>query len=151
MPEFSETRQPAKRRGKSFKTLALESIREHALLEVGEGASKEVVEKAYIKHFMTRAFNGDDPASGSLLNESFKRFYPALKPQSEPIKFDFPVKGTATEKAEAILKAESDGEISIEAAGQLIAHLKDVSVIEMNTDIKERIEAIERALDERTS
>ena len=146
MPQFDEDTQPEKRRGRSFKTLLLESIREKSRLDLTPKSSKEDAEKAFIDHCATRAFNPDDNASGTILKEFLNKSFPGLKSTLEKIKFDFPEDGTPTQKSLAVVQAISNGALPADVGQTIIGIIKDSVVIEEGTDLKDRIESIEKAM-----
>lgn len=146
MPQFSEDRQPDRRRGKSFKNLLFDVIREESLLDVKRGATREEAEKAFINHAAQRAFNPNDQSSATVLNEFMKRSFPALKQVAEPVKFDLPLESTPKQKADAIWHAVSIGNMSTDIAKDLISMIKDQVSIEEFTELKLRLEEIEKAM-----
>ena len=143
---FSKERQPARGRGKSFKTLLLDVIREECLLDLEDGATRDEANKAFIKHAAQRAFTPGDPNSAMLLKEFMSKSYPSLKPTLERFSFNFPEGGTDSQKALAIVEAISSGDLPPDVGQLVMGIIKDNSVIEANTDLKERIEQIEKSL-----
>jgi len=135
-----------KKRGKAFKTLLFDAIREESLLDVPHTATKEDVERSYLTHIAKRAFDSEDKDSGSLLKETLSKSYPGLKSTMPNVNFDLPENSKPIEKAEAILKAVSDGDIPPDVGALLIQAAKYTIDIEMATDIKERMDKIEEAL-----
>ena len=146
---FTEDNQPdpnKKKRGKSFKSLLMDAIKEDSLLELPDKAKKEDVERAFIKHIAIRATDYEDKDSATLLKELLSKSYPALKSALAPIKFDLPDNATPIETAEAIMKAVSDGYVPPDIGVMLIQASKHVIDIEVGTELKERIERLEEAL-----
>lgn len=133
-------------RGKSFKTLLLDVIREESLLELNASSTKEQADKAFIKHAATRAFTTSDPNSAMLLKEFMSKSYPSLKPTLERFSFSFPKSGTDSQKALSIVEAISSGELPPDVGQLVMSIIKDNSVIEANSDLKDRIEQIEKSL-----
>ncbi len=148
MPQFDEDNQPKERkpRGKSFKTLLLETIRDKSQLDLSPKSSKEDAEKAFIDHCAARAFNPDDNASGTILKEFLNKSFPGLKSTLEKIHFDFPEDGTPTQKSLAVVQAISNGSLPADIGQIVIGIIKDSVLIEEGTDLKKRIEAIEEIL-----
>jgi hypothetical protein len=132
-------------RGRSFKNKLLDVIRNESLLEL-DGASPETAENAYLKHLATRAFDSDDPASPTLLKELLNKSYPGLKATMPDVTFTLPDDASPVEKAEAILKAVSDGDIPPDVGALLIQAAKHTIDIEMATELKERMKKIEEEL-----
>jgi proteasome assembly chaperone (PAC2) family protein len=64
----------------------------------------------------------------------------------EKINFEFDSTKPATQQANDILKAVSDGDISPDAAKAVMDIVKMAIDIEVNTELKQRIEEIEKAL-----
>lgn len=136
-------------RGKSFKTLLMEVIKEESMIGLGEGSTKEQANKAFIKHIAKRAFAGEaDPNSAMLLKEFLTKSYPSLKPTLERFNFDFPKNGTDSDKAMAILEAISSGDLPPDVGQMVMGIIKDNSVIEANTDLKDRIMALEKLVNQ---
>jgi hypothetical protein len=133
-------------RGKSFKTKMLDAIREHSLLKLPKGATPAQAEQAFIMHVAKRAFKADDPSSAMLLKEFLSKSYPGLKATLEKFVFDFPTEGTDVDKASAILSAVSTGALPPDVGQLLVGIIKDGSIIEANTDLKDRLSAIELSL-----
>lgn len=133
-------------RGKAFKTLLMEVIREESMIELTGKSTKEEANKAFIKHIAARAFSVDDQNSAMLLKDLIAKAYPSLKPVLEPVKFDFPSDGTATVKALSVLESIAKGELPPDVGQMIIGVIKDGSIIEANTDLKERIERLEATL-----
>ena len=118
------------KRGKAFKTVLLEVMREKSLLDLKPGASKEEAEKAYVEHAANRAFDSSDQASSTILNEFLRRSFPPLKPTNEAMVFDFPEDGTPTEKAFSIVDAISKGHLPADIGQTIISIIKDSVIIE---------------------
>ena len=146
--KFTSDEQPKERkpRGASFKTLLFESIRENSQLELSPSSSQDQAQKAFIDHCARRAFNPDDNASGTILKEFLNKSFPGLKPTLEKIHFDFPEDGTPTQKALSVVQAISNGSLPADIGQIVIGIIKDSVVIEEGTDLKFRIEEIEKKL-----
>lgn len=133
-------------RGKAFKTILLDAIREESLIGLTSSSTKEDADKAFIKHIAKRAFDKEDQNSAMLLKELITKSYPSLKPTLDRIKFDFPESGTDSEKALSVLSAVSNGSVPPDVGQLIVGIIKDNSVIEANTDLKQRIIEIEKSL-----
>jgi hypothetical protein len=81
-----------------------------------------------------------------LLKEFLTKSYPSLKPTLERFKFTFPKDGTDSQKALAVLEAISTGDLPPDVAQMVMSIIKDNSVIEANTDLKDRIMALEKLI-----
>lgn len=135
-------------RGRAFKNILFDVLREESQIDLAPESSREDAEKAFIKHAAGRAFNIEDTASSTILNEFMKRSFPPLKPTSEAIKFDFPANGTATEKALSVIEAISNGDIPVDVGQTIVGIIKDSVIIEEGTDLKERISKLEALINE---
>jgi Lhr-like helicase len=133
-------------RGKAFKTLLLEVLREESMIGLKKKATKDEANKAFIKHIANRALNIEDPNSAMLLKELITKSYPSLKPTLDKINFEFRADGTDLQKANDVLKAISTGKIPPDVGGLVMGVIKDNSVIEANTELAERIEALEKLI-----
>lgn len=132
-------------RGKAFKTLLLEVLREESMVGLKK-STKDEANKAFIKHVANRALNAGDPNSAMLLKELITKSYPSLKPTLDKITFDFRANGTDLEKASDVLSAIASGEIPPDVGTLIMSVIKDNSVIETNTILAERIEALEKLI-----
>lgn len=135
-----------RKRGKAFKTLLFDAIRDKSLLDIGHGATKEEIETAYIGHIAERAFDSDDKDSGTLLKETLSKSYPGLKSTLPSINFDLPKDATPLQKANAILDAVASGNIPPDVGAILVQAAKHTIDIEMATELKERMDKIEESL-----
>ena len=135
-----------RKRGKAFKTLLLDAIREECLLDTSHNSTKEEVESAYVSHLARRAFDPSDNNSAMLLKELVNKSYAGLKSTMAPINFDLPKNSTPLQKANAIMEAVSDGRIPPDVGALLIQGAKHTIDIEMGTELKDRIEKIEESL-----
>lgn len=146
MPEFDQERQPANRRGKSFKNKLLDVIREDSLIGATPGISKESAERLYLAHVSKRAFDSEDNASGTLLKELLGKSYPTLKTTMAAVDFDFDENTPPSEQAAQILKAASEGSISPDVAQIFISSIAAMMKIEEVTEIANRLTDIEKSL-----
>jgi len=135
-------------RGRGFKSMLFEVIREESQLDLNPKSTRVEAEKAFIRHASSRAFDTEDSSSATILNEFMRRSFPPLKPTSEAIKFDFPVEGSATDKALAVIKAISNGDIPVDVGQIIVGIIKDSVLIEEGTDLKERIAKLEALINE---
>ena len=143
---FTADSQPPKARGKSFKNKLLDTIAAQSLLNVKKGATREEIEQAYLNHAATRAFDSDDAASPTLLKTLLDKSYAGIKSTMPTFNFDFDADSEPMEQANQIIKAASAGMIPPDIAVIFIQCIKSCSDIEEFTELKSRIEALERAL-----
>ena len=66
---------------------------------------------------------------------------------TKKISFDFPENGTPTQKSLAVVHAISNGALPADVGQTIISIIKDSVIIEEGTDLKKRIESIEKAMD----
>ena len=143
--KFTEDYQPGKR-GPSKKTLILDAIKEQSLIDSNPNMSNAEVEKLFFAHTAKRAFNPSDESNTMLLKLLFDKGWASVKPELEKVNFEFDSSKPATQQANDILKAVSGGDISPDAAKAVMDIVKMAIDIEVNTELKQRIEEIEKAL-----
>lgn len=141
---FDKDKQPKpenrKPRGKSKSTLMLDAIRAQC------GDEKEFLIK------VVKAALGDEladppiPPNAQLMTLVLQRIEAPLKATSPRIEFDLPIGGTPVDKAMSIVDSISGGIIPVDIGKELISLIKDCVIIEEGTDLKARIELIEKAL-----
>ena len=130
--KFSKDNQPKNRRGKSERTKLLEAFKKEGKTE--EGFYQKMVELA---------FNSEDNFARS---EVFKRIYPVTKAIMPTSEWEFPIKGTPLEKADAIYNAISKGKLPPDVGLSLISSLTNLIKIEEVTEIKRDLEEIKEKL-----
>lgn len=145
---FSASNQPENKgkRGKAFKTILLEVIREESLIGANPDLSKEEAERLYISYVSKRAFDSDDTNSATLLKELLSKSYPTLKSTLPTVDFEFSESSKPSEQAAQILKAASDGKIPPDVAQIFISSIASMMKIEEVTEIAKRLDEIEKAL-----
>lgn len=144
-----ERRKEMSPRGKGTKTLILDAIREKSLLGLSEDATRQDAEQAFFSFLAEAAFNPtSDTAvvSNTCLATLSKKGWPDMKATLPLCEFDFDPKGTPTQKATDILNAVSNGEIPADIGLSLISAMASVLKIEEVTEIKDRLDKIEEAL-----
>jgi hypothetical protein len=130
---FSATNQPPSKRGKSERTKILEALERQGVTEEG-----------FYDRLMTRAL---DPEDTFALREVLNRFSPLKKSVMPDVEFEFNKKGTPVEQVGQLLDAVSARKIPPDVATMLITAIKNAIDIEVNTDLKDRIEKLEVMLD----
>jgi len=133
-------------RGRSAKTLMLEMFKDESLLELSHESTKEEAEKAFLKHIAIRAFNPEDSNSGMCLSLLANKGWPNLKSSNETVEFDFDKEALPHVQAGQVMFAAANGLIPPDIANTFIQSIKAMIDIEEYTDLKERIEALEKAL-----
>lgn len=129
---FGKNKQPSKGRGKSERTKILEAMKREKKTENG-----------FYDLLIQKAFNVDDNFT---FNELLKRISPIAKSVAPMIKFDFPKSAKPHEQASAVMIAVANGEIPPDIGALFVSSIKSMIEIEEYTDLKERIEAIEKSL-----
>jgi hypothetical protein len=154
MPEFTEDRQPEKRRGRSTKNKILDAIKSESVREfvdLGVNPTREEAENAFFSHIAKRAFNIDDKDSGQMLKVLADKGWSSVKPTMERVEFEFDSTSSPDKQASQVLEAASKGLISPDVANMFIDSISKMLKIDEITTIKNRLEAIENALNERNS
>jgi hypothetical protein len=149
MSKFDSDNQPEQRRGrgKAFKTKLFEAIRAKALLNVPDDATNEEVEQAFIQHLALEALKADEPDI-YLMKDLMARAFPPIKAAMDTFNFELDPDSSPSEKAQAILVAVSRGEIPPDVATMLINASKAALDIEALTEMKDRIDALEKAYEQ---
>jgi hypothetical protein len=131
---FDSNNQPENRapRGKAFKTMVIEALKTHGMDE-----------QAFINNLVERALAD----GGVYLQELLKRYSPIPKQTHEPINIDWPADGTPAQKADAVLKAMSEGQMSPDVGAIFIEAISKSLGIEEITELAKRLEAIEKLLE----
>lgn len=133
-------------RGMSNKNRVLDGILASSRAGLKEGATRDEAEIAFFSHVSDRAFDSEDKDSGTLLKFLGDKAYSSMKPTLGCVEFEFPSKGTPTDKAIAIVNAMASAKLPPDVGTLMIGIIKDSVVIEEGTDLKDRIESIEKSL-----
>jgi len=125
-------------RGKGKKSLMLEAIRsvcgsEHDFL-------KQVI------NIGVGGISGDPAPNPALLTLVLNRIEPPFKAVAPMVEFDFDSNSKPHEQAAQILQAVSNGQIAPDIGQMFVASIKSMIDIEEYTDLKDRIEKLEKAL-----
>ena len=144
MPEFDANNQPKERkpRGRSNKSKVLEGI----MAAMPVCGTADEAEKEYFKHVALRAFNPKDKDSSTLLKLLGDKGWGSAKPSLDCVNFDFPMDGTPSERAFAVVEAISNEKLAPDIGAMIVGIVKDAIIIEESTELKDRINAIEKAL-----
>lgn len=133
-------------RGMSNKNRVLDGIRASSRAGLKEGATRDEAEIAFFSHVSDRAFDSEDKDSGTLLKFLGDKAYSSMKPTLGCVEFEFPTTGTPTDKALAIVNAMATAKLPPDIGTLMIGIIKDSVIIEEGTDLKSRIEIIEKSL-----
>lgn len=130
---FDSENQPANRapRGKSFKTMVIEALKHNGMTE--EQFINSLVERAIVD-------------GGVYLQEILKRYSPIPKQTHEPVTIEWPANGTPVQKADAVLKAMSEGQMSPDVGAIFIEAISKSLGIEELTELSKRLEALEKII-----
>lgn len=142
---FGSDYQPAKR-GQDKRTLILEALKQSGRLSLSEDASNSDIERAWFAKIAEVALDDDHKDSGMCKQALLDRGWAKAKPEANPTPFDFSKDDTPIQNANTILESASNGVISIEDAGRLLAALKDTLQISESTELVKRLEELEKAL-----
>jgi len=131
---FDSKNQPKERkpRGKSERTKILEAMKRQSRTE-----------EAFYDELITRAFNPDDNFT---FKELLNRMSPVAKAVNPLYNFDLPKNSKPHEKAAFVLDAIATGMIPSDVGNICIQAIKAMIDIEEYTDLKDRIEKLEKAL-----
>lgn len=77
-----------------------------------------------------------------------ERIAPAYKATAMPVALNMPLPNNLTDTARAFVQAAACGELAPDIAAQLVAAVASVARVEEIETVKQRVEAIERALKE---
>jgi hypothetical protein len=99
--------------------------------------------KLRVEHALEQNLHGG-AVTGSIFN--LKTNFGWKDNPDKTIRIDLPENSSATDKAEVILQAISTGKLDLKSGVDLLASIKSLIDIEESTEIKQRIEAMEKAL-----
>lgn len=133
-------------RGMSNKNRVLEGILASSRVGLSDKATRDDAEIAFFKNIADRAFDSEDKDSGMLLRFLGDKAYSSMKPTLGCVEFEFPSKGSPTDKALAIVNAMATARLPPDIGTLMIGIIKDSVIIEEGTDLKARIESIEKSL-----
>ena len=132
-------------RGMSNKNRVLDGIMASSRANLPKSATRDQAEIAYFRTIAERAFDPEDKDSGMLLKFLGDKAYSSMKPTLGCVEFEFPSTGTPVTKAMAIVNAMATGSLSPDVGTLMIGIIKDSVIIEEGTDLKARIEELEKA------
>tara|TARA_R110000796_G_scaffold214800_1_gene330741 strand:- start:16656 stop:17066 length:411 start_codon:yes stop_codon:yes gene_type:complete len=132
MTQFSKDNQPANKKGKGERAKILEALKRQGHTENG-----------FYDLLIRRAM---DPKDDFAMREVLNRFSPLKKAVMPDVEFAFDTKGTPVSQVSQLLDAVSTGDIPPDVASMLITAVKAAVDIEVNTELKARIEKLEEML-----
>lgn len=111
-----------------------------AVMLLLEGESEKLTRKA-----IEKALDGD----GTALRLCLERLAPAPKSAAQPIYIELPESDNLASMARGFLTAAANGEIPPDIAALLVTAAAGVAKVEEMENVKERLEALERAIKDR--
>jgi hypothetical protein len=112
-----------------------------AVMTLLDGETEALTRKA-----IELALEGDTIA----LKLCLDRIAPPSKPAAQHIEMDVPASHTLTDIARSFVMAAAQGQIPPDIAAQLVAAVSSVARVEELEQVRERLEALERAVREKT-
>lgn len=85
---------------------------------------------------------------GVYFQELLRRYYPPHKPTYELVEFDLPDNATPKDKADAVFSAMASGILSADIGESFISSIGKLISIDEYTELRDRIEKLEKALKE---
>jgi hypothetical protein len=79
------------------------------------------------------------------------RIVPSLKSATPMVKLDMPAPNNLTDTAKAFVSAAANGEVPPDIAAQMVSAVASVARVEEMEHVKQRLEALERAIREQSS
>lgn len=110
-----------------------------AMMSLLDGETEKLTRKA-----IELALEGDTTA----LRLCLDRLCPAPKSAAQPVQVELGGQNSLTETARAFVTAAANGEIPPDIASQLVSAVASVAKVEEMENVKERLEALERAVKE---
>jgi hypothetical protein len=141
-----ETREKMPPRGRNKRTLILEALKERAFKGLTNNSTPEQAERAWFDHLIDSAVDGDNKDASLCLRLITERGWAALKPVGEQVNFPFDKNGSLSDQAAQILDAVAKGDLAVDYGKQLVDAIKGLAEIIANTELKDRIKAIEEKL-----
>jgi len=145
----SDNRKSLPARGKGKKSLMLDAIKDvcgseqeflKQVISIGMGGVTKISSPDEDDEFEYKQPNT------MLLNMVLNRIEPPLKAIAPMVEFDFNPDAKPHEQANQILKAVSNSQIAPDIGQMFVGSIKSMIDIEEYTDLKERIEKLEKAL-----
>lgn len=142
-------------RGKSNRTRILNGIRQAAVMGVSdintEGKSdseiRELIEEKFWQYVATQSVV-DEKNGPMLIKAMLDKGWSSMKPTLGSVEFDFDEKAEPHEQASQVMAAAAKGEIAPDVAQMFVASIANMLKINEITEIRERLEQIEKQLGE---
>ena len=133
-------------RGMSNKNRILEAMKAEAFEGLGKDSTRDECEIAFFRKVIRKAGDVEDKDSGSMMTLLGNKGWSSMKPTLGCVEFEFPSTGTPTDKALAIVNAMATAKLPPDIGTLMIGIIKDSVIIEEGTDLKERIDALEKTV-----
>lgn len=145
----AENRDRLPGRGRSNKTKILEALRKESFESLSEDATNDQCEVAFFRHIVRRIQDGvEDKDSGMLLKFLGDKGWSSMKPTLGSVEFDFDENLPPHEQASQVLAAAAKGHIAPDVAQMFVTSIANMLKINEITEIKDRLEALERMISE---
>lgn len=133
-------------RGMSNKNRILEAMKAESFEGLGTKSTRDECEIAFFRKIVRKASDVEDKDSGMMIKLLGDKGWSNMKPTLGNVEFEFPSAGTPTDKALAIVNAMATAKLPPDIGQLMIGIIKDSVIIEEGTDLKSRIENIEKSL-----
>ena len=142
-------------RGKSNKTRILNGIRAAAVMGVSEinteGKSESETRELVVERFWQYVANQsviDEKNGPMLIKAMMDKGWSSMKPTLGNVEFEFDETAEPHEQASQVMAAAAKGEIAPDVAQMFVASIANMLKINEITEIRERLEQIEKQLGE---
>ncbi len=133
-------------RGKSKKNVVLEALKAKGVLGLRANSTNEKAEAAFFGEIVTTALNEADNNRGMCLKLLADKGWASVKPSSEKVVFPFTKDAQPHVQAAQVMDAVARGLIPPDIGNTFVQSIKAMIDIEEYTDLKDRIVALEIAL-----
>lgn len=133
-------------RGMSNKNRIIEAMKAESFEGLGETSTRDECEIAFFRKVIRKASDAEDKDSGAMITLLGNKGWSSMKPTLGCVEFEFPSEGSPTDKALAIVNAMATAKLPPDIGTLMIGIIKDSVIIEEGTDLKARIESIEKSL-----
>lgn len=145
----TENRDRVPGRGRSNKTKILDALRLESFESLPEDATNDQCEVVFFRHIIRRINGGiDDKDSGMLLKFLGDKGWSSMKPTLGNVEFDFDEAAEPHEQASQVMAAAAKGEIAPDVAQMFVGSIANMLKINEITEIRDRLEQIEKQLGE---
>ena len=143
----ADKRKALPQRGKSKRNIVLEALKAKGVLGLRSNSTNEKAEAAFFGEIVGVALNEEDNNRGMCLKLLADKGWASVKPSSEKVVFPFTKDAPPHVQAAEVMDAVSQGLIPSDIGNTFIQSIKAMIDIEEYTDLKERIEKLEKMID----